>query len=437
MTGTRQRTPARSPRLRGDPGFADLVERSFTDPFRRLLTWRAGTDGRAVMLAAVVIYLGAIATARLGWDVDAWPALGVPSGPSLYVDARNVTAAWECHRLGYDPLYESPCDPLGRPLNYPRAWLLLAGFGLDQSHTFVIGSALVAAMFLTFSLLLGRVPIGTGVVMSLALVSPAIMFAVERANMDIALFSLVALSALVWRAFPSAARVASPLLVLLAAMAKVYGVFALPAFILTRNRAAIRTALLSVAAFIIYAAATVHDLTRIAEIAPQGVLYSYGARILPAHLYHQVGADHWAGPAVVKQLIAAVPLVLIAGTAALWVRRRVAPAADDPPPTTAPLLALHLGALIYLGTFTVGNNFDYRLVFLLLTLPQLLRWGMTPTHPLSSLSLAALAAIVTLLWVGSLSEVLSLWDEAASWVVTGVLAAILAATIRPVNVAVP
>ena len=65
--------------------------------------------------------------------------LAVPrrsAGPSLFFDARNLTAAWECQRLGYDPLYENPCDPWGRPLMYLRPWLLSACLGLDQSHTF-------------------------------------------------------------------------------------------------------------------------------------------------------------------------------------------------------------------------------------------------------------------------------------------------------------
>src|SRR5262245_12606830 len=103
------------------------------DPLRRLLEWRPGVDGRAIMLATIVLYLGTIAAGRLVWNVDLWPRLGVPPGPSLFFDARNLTAAWECQRLGYDPLYESPCDPWGRPVNYPRVWLLLGVLGLGQS----------------------------------------------------------------------------------------------------------------------------------------------------------------------------------------------------------------------------------------------------------------------------------------------------------------
>jgi hypothetical protein len=381
------------------------------------------------MLGAIVVYLGIIATGRLAWHVDLWPRFGVPSGPSLFFDARNLTAAWECERLGYDTLYENPCDPWGRPLNYPRLWLLLRAMGLDQSHTFALASVLIVAMFLSFALLVRRIPIGTGIVLSVAACSPAIMLAVERANMDIALFSLVAASVLVWRSFPSVAGVASPVLVLLAAVAKIYGVCALPAFMLTRNRTAARMAILCSSVFALYAASTIRDIAHIAQIAPQGVLNSYGARILPAHLYHHIGADRWAGPPVVKQLITAVPLAFIVATVALWVRRRYASAADAEPGDTSSILALHLGTLIYLGTFATGNNFDYRLVFLLLTLPQLVEWARTPTHHLSSLASAALLAILVMLWVGSLSQALSLWDEVASWSVAGLLAAIGAATV--------
>ena len=95
----------------------------------------------------------------------------------------------------------------------------------------------------------------------------------------------------------------------------------------------------------------------------------------------------------------------------------------------ANLLALHVGALIYLGTFAVANNFDYRLVFLLLTFPQLIEWACMPEHRLSRLALATLVAIVVLLWVGSLSQWLNLWDELASWAVAGLLAAVVAATV--------
>ena len=399
----------------------------------RVLTWGPAIDGRLVVIAAVVVYLTLIATGRLVWKVDLWPSLGVPSGPSLFFDARNLTAAWESSRLGYDPLYENPRDPTGRPLMYLRPWLLFGALGLDQSHTIIVGIVLVSAMFMSLIVLAGRVPVGTGVVLAFAACSPAVMLAVERANMDIALFSLISIALLLWRTVPVAAAMLSPMFITVAATAKLYPIFGLPAFVVARNRTAARAALVCGGVFAVYCIYSFKDIVHVAHIATQGELFSYGARILPAHLYHQVGADRWAGPPALKQLLAALPLGFLALAIVVRVRRRIGPSVSEPLPMTATLLGLHVGALIYLGTFVTANNFDYRLVFLLLTLPQLFGWAAMPDHRLSSLAATALLSIVTLLWVGSLSERLHLWDELASWIVAGELTALLAVTLLPVG----
>ena len=272
---------------------ASGAERFLVQPLRRLLEFGPGLDGRIVMAAGIALYLAAIAAARLGWGIDLWPFLGVPTAPSHFFDARNLTAAWECQRLGYDPLYQSPCDPRRRPLMYLRPWLLFGVFGLDQSHTVALAVGLIALMFLTFAALVGRVSAGTGVILALACCSPAVMFAVERANMDIALFSILAAAALIWRGFPRVAQLLSPTLVLAAATAKIYPVFALPAFLFTRRRVAVRAAFCCTAAFAVYVAWFYRDVVHAAQIAIQGQGFSFGARILAAHLYHQVGADRW------------------------------------------------------------------------------------------------------------------------------------------------
>jgi hypothetical protein len=41
------------------------------------------------------------------------------------------------------------------------------------------------------------------------------------------------------------------------------------------------------------------------------------------------------------------------------------------------LTAFRMGASIYVGTFLLGNNWDYRLAFLILVVPQLLEWTRT------------------------------------------------------------
>jgi hypothetical protein len=388
----------------------------------------APASGRTVLLWSVAVYLAGVAVARL-FHIDVWPYLGVPSGPSAFFDARNLTAALECHRLGIDPLYSNPCDPWNRPLMYLRPWLALGVLGLDQSHTVALAVVLIAAMFLTLAAVVGSVPAGTGVVFAIAACSPAVMFAVERTNMDVALFSLVAAAVLVWRRSRRIGPVISPLLVLAAATAKLYPVVALPAFVLTGDRRAARTALLCLALFGVYVVATLDDVRHVGQIATQGEEYSYGARILVAHVYHLVGADRWQASSVLKQMLAMIPAAFAAAAIIVGVRRRCEVFRPDGRDT---MLAFYLGALLYMGTFLAANNFDYRLVFLLFTLPQLTAWCRNGSNPLSWLAAPTLVTVLLALWVGSLSRPLHLWDELVSWCLAGLLAALLTATTPPV-----
>jgi Glycosyltransferase family 87 len=396
-----------------------------------ILTYRPDIDGRLLLLGALATYFTLVAVPRMLWDVDLWPRLGVPSGPSLFFDTRNLTAALECRRLGLDPLIESPCDPWARPLNYPRVWLLLRFLGLNQSHTVPIAILFIVLFLGSIFLLVGRMSLGRGIVVAIAVCSPSVMFAIERANMDIVVFTMTVLAILVWRIHRRWSDVTSPLVVLLAATTKIYPVFALPAYLFARRRTAAIAAIVCAVAFAIYALLTLDDIRAVAAIAPQGEQHSFGARILPAAIYHRFIPDRWQGGAITKQILVIVPL--LAAAALVWLpgRRRLPdPDVEAESPTR---LAFCAGSLIFLGTFAIGNNFDYRLVFLLLTLPQLFDWVEGPDDLRGWLAAVTLTMSVVLLWIGALSEPLMLWDELVTWAVVGLLVALLAASIPSVR----
>jgi hypothetical protein len=407
-----------------------VVATCLTRPLSRLLRFEGKLDGRIVVVAAVGIYLGVVGLSRLLWNLDLWPWLGVRSGPSLFFDTRNITAAVECRRLGYDPLVANPCDPWERPMFYPRIWLLLRWIGLDQSHTVALGALIVGLFVLCVCLVIGRIGIGEGIVVAAAVCSPAAMFAVERANMDLVMFCLVALAVVVWRRGTAASRVLSPALVLLAATGKLYPVLGLPAYVFSRNRRGMLAAWACGLAFVVYLIATFEDVKTVQRTAIQGQYDSYGARILISSLYHRVIPDAWTGGTVTKQLLALVPLALLAASLLVWSRRRLL-IAHPPDGSSGTLLAFHLGAFIFVGTFALANNYDYRLVFLLLTLPQLCEWTRSTERQSIRTALASLglAAVLATLWISTLSERLGLWDELVTWVAAGLLLSLCAGSI--------
>jgi hypothetical protein len=388
-------------------------------------------DGRSIVVGVVALYLALVAGMRALRDLDIWPWLGVPSGPSIFFDARNVAAAVECSRLGHDPLVDNPCDPWGRVMFYPRVWLVLRWTGLEQRHTLLFGVVVITVFLVLLLLLLGRLSVVEGLVVAATVCSPAVMFAVERANMDLVVFSGLALSALVWRRGSARAEFVAVGLVLLMAVAKLYPAVALLAFLPTRRRSTRVAAAVAVLVFVLYAVATREDVATISSTATQGQYYSYGARILLGELYHGVLGEQWGGSRALAQVIVLLAAVVLGLALWLWLRHRSRRSAEGEPfpeiPETSDLIAFRMGALVYVGTFVAGNSFDYRLVFLLLTLPYLLRW---PLHrggaEPATLPRVAAAVVLVQLWVGTLSEQLRLLDELVSWTLAGMLVVLLA-----------
>jgi hypothetical protein len=382
-------------------------------------------NGRIVVVAAFGVYVAAVALLRRLADFDIWPRLGVPTGPSDFFDARNVMAALECRRLGFDPLIENPCDPWGRPIVYPRPWLLLRFLGLDQSDTTVFALVAIALFVAAFVWILGPVTTGEGIVAALALCSPAVMLAIERANMDIVVFVLLALAIGAWASSSRLGRMSSPVVMLLAALAKVYPIFGLGGYLASRKRKPMLIALGCAGAFLFWVAVTRDDIRALADRAPQGEFYSYGARILLSRGFRVLTPEGWEGSQFATQLVAAAIVASLGLFAWFWVRRRVLIEGGDLAGTT---LALYVGSLVYIGTFVIGNNFDYRLVFVLLTLPQLFAWTKNRDEPRNLLASAALISVVMLLWIGAISPYVAALDEVVSWATAALLFSLVAAS---------
>ena len=80
----------------------------------------------------------------------------------------------------------------------------------------------------------------------------------------------------------------------------------------------------------------------------------------------------------------------------------------------------------------VFKNYDYRLVYLLLTLPQLCAWAREaqslPTAR-SSMAGVTVLAILLVLFTGAVSEHVLLLDQLVSWGVVDYLLALLAAAV--------
>ena len=314
-----------------------------------------------------------------------WDQLGVPAVSPAFFDLRSVTSGWDCARHHWGAWPVNPCDPGGRPENYPRVWMAASILGLGEEDTYLIGSLIAVVFFLAAILVLPRgAPLGDALIYGIALCSPAVMFGVERGNVDIALFSMVAAAGLVMRR----ARYGPPLasaLILVAAVLKLFPIAAVGMLARLPRRTAVICAASVAGLFAVYVAATFHDIQTIERVLPQGDEYAYGLHIFGG----------WLGRLVAGGQMWDAALVILAIAAAIALRRRLRNHLSTGPSRELDLF--WAGAGIYVFTFALGRSSDYRLVFLLLTIPQLVRWASAR----QALPIATLCGIFLTLWLPS------------------------------------
>jgi hypothetical protein len=195
---------------------------------------------------------------------------------------------------------------------------------------------------------------------------------------------MVAAAGLVMRRGPYGAAATSAL-ILGAAVLKLFPIAAIGMLTgLPRRLAVVCTAAVG-GIFTLYAAATYRDIRTIQRVLPQDDEYAYGLHIFGGWLDRSVGLGRtWDVLIVVLTLVLAIAL-----------RRKLRHSGTFDPSRELDLFCA--GAGIYAATFVLLRSADYRLVFLLLTVPQLLRWAAAGR----ALAITTLVAVLLTLWLPS------------------------------------
>jgi len=345
--------------------------------------WRA----RATAAAILAGYFGLV-WARGGQR--AWGRLGVWVLSPSFLDLRSVTTAWVCARRGIAVLPANPCDPLRRPANYPTIWLLPSHLGLGPSSTVALGILTAVLFFLAALAVLPQgAGFGLGCIYGVALCSPAVMLGIDRGNVDLLVFGVVVVGVLALRWRP---KIVAPLLMLFAAVLKLFPIAASIVLLRSSDRRARFAFVGVIVGFAVYALATLGTIREIAHVLPQTTIYSYGIKPFGAWARNVFGTYHVHLPNVAWDVLA-IGMVILAGLLAQTrVARRLSIEERD---RSADFDFFVAGAAVYVATFLLIQSFDYRLVFLLLVVPQLFRWSQR-----TALGALALVLVLFTLWLG-------------------------------------
>jgi len=343
------------------------------------------TASRIVLAAGAAVLLVATLLAFSG-KLDALSVLGIPTMDPPFADLRTITGAGDALRLGLDPRVQNPGDPWGRPFNYPGVWLLPARLGVGPSATSAVAAVMWAA-FAAYVLVLARCVTRRleSVVLAFALLSPVTWFALERANNDLLVVALVAAGAVLF----ARRRGLCAVCIGAAATLKLYPIFAATTLVGSGRKGARATLAALFVAFGIYVSVERDELGAIRAATQYWPPISYGIGIAPRWI-----ADNLAAPrsATVAVAYAFAALAAYAGLAALR-RAQLVDSLDS-----TKLSAFHAGASVYVGTYLLGLHFDYRLVFLLLTLPQLVEWSLHGDRRIRWGAAATTCGALLMLW---------------------------------------
>lgn len=311
-----------------------------------------------------------------------------------FVDIHGVLSSLECWRQGVDVYVTNPCDVLSRVFFYSPLLLWAAPLGLGTSDTQAAG-LIVDGLFL-LSLFALPAPRGLlhSVLMLFGMLSTMTVFAVERANIDLLIFALAALAAVLLLRAP-AIRIAGFAAIGLAALIKFYPAILLIVSLRERPRlfiainAVAATALVSLAGF--YRA----ELAVAFSSLPKGHYFQdmFGASNLPY------------GLAALFPVIPPAPLMaaLLAATgcSAVWLARRPGLGDAWPRLDRSESMFLVIGCALMTGCFFAGGSIGYRGVFLIFTLPGLLALSRNAKVP----------AIRTLFSVAGFLVIFVMWGE--------------------------
>lgn len=329
--------------------------------------------GKALLIgASVLMWLLIIILFNTYGHEKTWQLWNVPTQRLPYMDFRLIPGSAESFANGFEPSVENPYDPNGRIFNYPAFWRLFFYARVTQEDTTWISVSMIVLFFIGAFLFPQRLSISGAVGMLLVLFSPAAMLLYERGNVDMIIFFICTM--IVLAAGVSIFLAAS--LILLGGVMKFFPILGLTVFLREPRNKFLWVSAFCVLLLLAYMLLTWDSVRASWTLTMRGDDLSYGTNILTTRYDDAITRvfSAWLTASQIEFLLnygllaAAVVLLLMVFILAIRDRRNPVTLAERN------FASFRLGSAIYVGTFLLGHNWDYRLAFLVLTVPQLVEW---------------------------------------------------------------
>ena len=284
-----------------------------------------------------------------GWS-STWGALGVPTLFPEFADMRSVQGALYSLKEGFDPQINNVGDPWGRSMNYPSIWISISEMlNFPVELNFKIFVFVMVLVFLGCCLLI--VKQYPSLTLLALCFSGATLLAVERGNNDIIIFSLLYLSVFVGGGIYALA-------LLLATLLKIFPILAFPAFCHSFKTFSLMLAVAAIAVLML-----LPEFSNIRNSTPVSAGLSYGSASISAAIQSKLNFNF---PAHFISI-----LVLLTASVA-WRLEFLSKRLSFSETNSRAKQMFLVGAYVYVGTFILSSNWDYRLIFLILCVPYVM-----------------------------------------------------------------
>jgi hypothetical protein len=349
--------------------------------------------GKSLLIAGIILtwMLLGVLFSSYGYE-ETWQLWGISTQTPPFKDFRLIPGSAESFRNGFEPSINNPYDPNGRIFNYPFFWRFFFYTGITQDDTIWIAVTMIILFFAGVMLFPQKLSIRGTALMLLVVFSPASMLLYERGNADLFVFSICV--GIVLAAGYSANLTAG--LIVFGAVVKMFPLFGITVLLKEPKKRFWTLTTFCILFMIIYGIATFQSQSAAWNTTMRGNGISYGSFVLITRLgeYFQslLPVSLSFGQLQIFFEVLALMLILFAGVLA----------AREPGQLTATyekhLSAFRMGASIYVGTFLLGNNWDYRLAFLVLVIPQLTDWFRVEDKQKRTIVYAVLIAVLISCW---------------------------------------
>jgi hypothetical protein len=343
-----------------------------------------------ITIPAAAVFLSAFAD--INRPLHQWH---IAEGPGRFYDTRQFAMGAESYYQGYDPLIENPANDRGQRLTYPRIWHVLFPLVVDQSRTNIMGSIVVIIFFIGLGIFWFSTKFDnlTYFILSVITLSPPVMLGIERANNELIIFFILSLALTV----DYYSRIGGLSLFLFASILKFQPVLGFIYLIKEEKRKFWILFLSALGLFALYMYWIKDDLHYVFTAISQGVSSSYGINVWWKAIGHRRYFNLPLSESTqmifhVLSYILAATIIIV--TLYLSIRQKN----NETCRQSRYIDAFRVGAAIYTGSFLLLTNNDYRLVFMIFTVPQLVDWMRNKEHPLAFASRITMSVMVLSLW---------------------------------------